>query len=276
MTKYISEKELPPTFSPYEVYHYADSMLKHLLKYTLKTIEKTHLYSTQSVYYTDVNIDHRNHNGDGVVVTGLNSADAAAKKINYAEDLNIDDRINKFRNRIKNEDVYRIPLRYFTDFLTERDYRIKLFLETDMRRFFESKKLYVTGTAMPSPDVQIIFTKAPYIQYEQILVDKNFQQYLETIMVSKKNLRMGTQKTPQQKIYETNVGQDSIDVELLAANRQFDCPEISLVHNKSDKCTTIYDSYNCQMVAQEIKPLKLTNFTEVCSLTNEKNMTLIT
>ena len=42
---------------------------------------------------------------------------------------------------------------------------------------------------------------------------------------------MGTQKTPLQKTYEINADQDSIDVEFLGANRQFDWIEISLVHN---------------------------------------------
>ena len=73
-----------------------------------------------------------------------------------------------------------------------------------------------------------------------------------------------------QKTYEINVGQDSIDVEFLGADRQFDWLEISLVHDKTEKHTTIYDSYNREMVAQEIKSLKLNNFTEVYSLTNEK------
>ena len=41
-------------------------------------------------------------------------------------------------------------------------------------------------------------------------------------MVSKKILRMGTQKTPMQKTYEINMDQGSIDVEFLGANRQFD------------------------------------------------------
>ena len=101
-----------------------------------------------------------------------------------------------------------------------------------MKKLFESRKLYAKGTALPAPDAQIIFTKAPYIQYEQILLDKNFRQYLETIMASKKILRMGTQKILLQKTYEINVGQDSIDVEFLGANRQFDWLEISLVHEK--------------------------------------------
>ena len=73
-----------------------------------------------------------------------------------------------------------------------------------------------------------------------------------------------------QKTYKINVGQDSIDVEFLGANRQFDWLEIFLVHDKTEKHTTIYDSYNQEVAAQEIKSLKLTNFTEVYSLMNEK------
>ena len=64
ITKYGSDKELIPTFSPYEIYQYSDSRLKHLPAETLKTNEKTFLYSKSSAYYTDVNIDRRNHNGD--------------------------------------------------------------------------------------------------------------------------------------------------------------------------------------------------------------------
>ena len=40
ITKYGSDKELPPTFSPWEVYQYSDQMLKHLPKDSLKTIQK--------------------------------------------------------------------------------------------------------------------------------------------------------------------------------------------------------------------------------------------
>ena len=45
-----------------------------------------------------------------------------------------------------------------------------------MKRLFESRKDLATGSALPTPDVKIIFTKAPYIQYEEILLDKNFRQ----------------------------------------------------------------------------------------------------
>ena len=72
---------------------------------------------------------------------------------------------------------------------------------------------------------------------------------------------MGAQKTPIQKTYEISKGQDSLNVEFLRSNRQFDWIEISIVPDKSDKHTTIYDSYNRERAVQTIKPLKLSNFT---------------
>ena len=83
---------------------------------------------------------------------------------------------------------------------------------------------------------------------------------------------MGTQKTSQQKTYEISIGQDSLDVEFLGSNRQYDWLEISVVHDKSDKHTTIYDSYNRELAAQVIKPLRLSNFTEIYSLTIKKKI----
>ena len=81
---------------------------------------------------------------------------------------------------------------------------------------------------------------------------------------------MGAQKTLIQKTYEIQKGSDSLNVEFLGANRQFDWIEISIVPDKSDKHTTIYDSYNREMAAQLIKSLRLSNFTEIYSLTTKK------
>ena len=145
-----------------------------------------------------------------------------------------------------------------------------MFLETNMDKLFESRKVLAANAAIPEVDAAIIFTRAPFVQYEQILLDKNFRQHLETIMVSKKILRMGAQKTPIQKTYEIQKGSDSLNVEFLGANRQFDWIEISIVPDKRDKHTTMYDSYNREMAAQLIKSLRLSNFTEIYSLTNEK------
>ena len=175
--------------------------------------------------------------------------------------------------------MYRIPLRYFSDigkinFPTKIDYRVKLFLETDMDKLFEPKKVLALTESIPEADAEIIFTRAPFIQYEQILLDKNFRQHLETIMVSKKILRMGAQKAPIQKTYEIQKDSDSLNVEFLGSNRQFDWIEISIVPDKSDKHTTIYDSYNREMAAQLIKTLQLSNFTEIYSLINEKKYSI--
>ena len=93
-------------------------------------------------------------------------------------------------------------------------------------------------------------------------------------MVSKKIIRMGAQKTPIQKTYKINQGSDSLNVEFLGPNRQFDWLEISIVNNKSDKHSIIYDSYNREVAAQKIKSLQLSNFTEIYSLTNEKKYSI--
>ena len=83
---------------------------------------------------------------------------------------------------------------------------------------------------------------------------------------------MSAQKTPIQKTYEIKVGQDSLNIDFLGSNRQFDWLELSLVYDKSNKHTTIYDSYNVEMTAKTIKSVKLFNFTEIYSLTNEKKI----
>ena len=95
-------------------------------------------------------------------------------------------------------------------------------------------------------------------------------------MVSTKIIRMGAQKTPIQKTHEIKQGSGTVNVEFLGANRQFDWIEISIVNDKSDKHTTIYDSYNRELAAQNIKTLRLSNFTEIYSLTIEKNTVLTT
>ena len=113
ITRCGSNKELPPTFSPWEIYQYSDSMLKHPPADCLKTTNKTLLYDKQPAYYADTSYDRINHNANGVDLTGLNAATQAAKKAAQAKDLNIDKRIANFQNLLKNECIYRVPLRYF-------------------------------------------------------------------------------------------------------------------------------------------------------------------
>ena len=72
------------------------------------------LYSKQSIYFNKTSLERRTHN---------------SSTANDITDLNINERITKFLNQLKNEFVYRIPLHYFSDigkinFLLKIDFRI--------------------------------------------------------------------------------------------------------------------------------------------------------
>ena len=118
------------------------------------------------MYFADVLYERRNHNSSCVTLTGLNPAEQTTARKVHAKNLNIDDRISLFQEQLKNKYVYRIPLRYFSDigkinFPTKIDYRIKLFLETNMERLFESRKALANNAKIPAVDAEIIFTRAP-------------------------------------------------------------------------------------------------------------------
>ena len=100
ITKYGSDKELPLTFSPWEVYQYSDQMLKHLPADDLKTIQKIFLFSKKSVYYGSTSYNRRNFNSKDLVTTGLNTAQITEKKKQHAKDLNIDERITLFQDQL--------------------------------------------------------------------------------------------------------------------------------------------------------------------------------
>ena len=155
------------------------------------------------MYFASETYERTIHNGASINTTGLSATEITTAKKQHAKDLNIDDRIKLFQNQLKNEYVYRIPLRYFSDigkinFPTKIDYRIKLFLETNMEKLFESRKALAANAAIPQVDAEIIFTTAPFIQYEQILLDKNFRQHLETNDIEK-NIANGSSKNTDTK-----------------------------------------------------------------------------
>ena len=120
----------------------------------------------------------------------------------------------------------------------------------------------------PAPDVLIVLLKAPMIQFEQLALDTNFRQYLETILFSAKVLRMGVQKTPYQKTYELQASSQDFTVDFQGANRQFDWIEICLVYDKSDKHLTADDSYNAECACKFIKSLEFANISDQHSSTN--------
>ena len=143
--------------------------------------------------------------------------------------------------------------------------KIRLTLETDLKKLFETnKKVANIGTT----DAQIVLLKAPYFQYEKIILAKNFRQYLESILFLAKVLRMGLQRTPYLKMYELQTGTQDFSVDFIGVNRQFDWIEISLVFDKSDKHLTICDSYNAECAARTIKLLEFQNISKEPSATN--------
>ena len=120
-------------------------MLKHLPKDSLKTIQKHLLYSKEPVFYGNTAYDRRNFNSANLSTTGLITAQVTTFKKNHAKDNNIDKRIALFSDQLGEEFVYRIAIRYFSDigkinFPTKMDYRIKLFLETNMGKFLNLEK----------------------------------------------------------------------------------------------------------------------------------------
>ena len=148
-------------------------------------IEKDLLYSKKTVIIPS-NEDRRSHNND-------NEA--------FRTDANIEDRESKFADQIDSKYVFRISLKYLCNlgkinFSTKIDLKICCMLQTNMKQLFESKEKV---NAIGAPHAQFFFVRAPYLLYEQIVLTTNFRQYLKTIMLSSKVLRMGIQKTPYQK-----------------------------------------------------------------------------
>ena len=108
-------------------------------------------------------------------------------------------------------------------------------------------------------DAEIIFTDAPYIQYEQIKLDNNFRTYLESTLMSENVLRTGIKPTPYQKTYEINTGSQSHKIDFRDTNKKFSFLSFSLVYDKSDQHRSIYDGYNLEVATKKIKSIKLEN-----------------
>ena len=119
------------------------------------------------------------------------------------------------------------------------------------------------------PDAKIATFETSFISYPEIQLNKNFEVYFNSVLRSKKALRTGTEMTPYQQPFEINVGSQSLVVNFVGANRQFEFPELSLVYDKSDQHKTVNDSYNVEVATQKIKSLKLGNASSTYPLANE-------
>ena len=104
------------------------------------------LYNKQSVYHKHTSTDRRIHDGKGITTTGIHTKSLIVTlKKNYAKDLNIDERATKFKDQLKDEYVYRVPLKCFSDigkiiFSLKINFRIKSHLETNPKVFSSLKR----------------------------------------------------------------------------------------------------------------------------------------
>ena len=91
-----------PTTNTIPIYRYSDRLLKHMPKDSLAIIENKLLYSKKKV---KLPADEDKHNTHA----------AAGEDADNRTDDNIDERIQKFQNQLKNIYWYRVPLKYIVD-----------------------------------------------------------------------------------------------------------------------------------------------------------------
>ena len=131
-----------------------------------------------------------------------------------------------------------------------------LTLETDTQRLFETKVNQAIDVVPRTVDVEIIFTSAPYIMYEQLKLDDNYRTYLEGVILSERELGTGIKPTLYLKSFELVVGTESRAVNFQAANKQFSFLTISLVYDRSNQHRSVYDSYNVEFASTKIKSVE--------------------
>ena len=161
-------------------------MLKHLPKKALKVIENDLLYSKKKVKLSDVE-DRRDERI------------AAGEDANNRTDDNIDERITKFQNQLKNLYWYRIPLKYIYNLglvNTPIKFNTKwcLTFETNMQKLFESKTNQAADGLPNTVDAKIIIDLTPYLLYYQFDLDDVYRMYFKSAMVSENLLRTGIRK----------------------------------------------------------------------------------
>ena len=240
-----------PTTNTVEIYKYSDAILKHIPKKALGVIEKTLLYSKKKVQLRDGEDRRKKH--------------TAAGGVNERTDENITERIQKFRNQLQTTYYYRVPLKYicglgFVNAPIKFNTKWRLIFESDMQRLFESNTNLANDAEYPNTvDAKIILDSAPYLLYHQFLLEDTYRSYLEGAMVSNQVLRTGIKLFPYQKSYEIVVGAQSKTFTFTNAFKQFEFSEFSLLFDKSDQHLNIYDSYNAEVAATNIKYIKLQN-----------------
>ena len=204
---YPDEICILPTNNTIDIYRYSEKMLKHLPEKALDTIKETLLYSKLPV------IIPGNNNR-----RSFNSATAAGRT-----DQNLSNRITSFNGLISQKLYYRIPLKCFVglglvNFPEKTNTKFIFMLENNMKKLFEFNAKVTT--ILRAPDAQILYHGTPYILYQQITLNENFQVYFNATLRFKMALRTWVQFSPYQQSFKVNVGTQTVNVNFRGANRQ--------------------------------------------------------
>ena len=92
---------------------------------------------------------------------------------------------------------------------------------------------------------------------------------METALNTKNISRTGLQKLLLKKSFELTSGVRFYTINFDPANRLLDWLEISLVFDKSDQHTRIFDSYNTELTSKIIGKVKVENITNTYSVVND-------
>ena len=259
--RYPDDWNILPTNNSVSIANYSNAQMKYLPEKSIKKLLKTMLYSNKPVYLTGNN-DRWVHNDDD---------------LDDRTDPNLTYRLKELKNYLSKQWVYRIPLLYFCDsgkvnFSVNTDTRIKITLERNMNKLFESNK---KATAIPDNlDAFINIFSRPYISYQETTLTQQAALYANGILRSRTALRQGVLPAPFQQEFEINTGTQDFTCQFKGAQRQMDWIEISIVYDKSYHHETIYDSYDVELAPKLIKSVKFENAGTTYSLTGKTEYNL--
>ena len=162
--RYPDDIHILPTNNFVDACNYSAKMLKKVPAKVLDTIKEILLYEKTPVVIPN-NADRRSN---------------TSTTLGDRTDANLGTGITDFNPIIKTKNYYRTPLKYFVNlelvnFTKKTDTKFIFTFETNLNKLFESNaKEHIPR----SPDAEIIFHDTPYISYQQITLDDNFQSYL--------------------------------------------------------------------------------------------------
>ena len=254
--RYPDDMNILPTNNSVSIANYSNAQMKYLPEKSVKKLLKTMLYCNKPVYLDGD--DTRRPNNDAVDAN--------------RSDPNLTYRIANLKSHLFKKWVYKIPLLYLCDlgkvnFAITTNTKIVLTLERNMNKLFESNKKVA---AIPdNPNALINVYDRPYISYQEINLTHQAVLYGTGILRSETALRHGILPAPFQQEFEISTGTQNFTCTFKGALRQTDWLEISIVYDKSYHHSTIYDSYDVELAAKEIKTIKFDNASSTYSLTGK-------